>query len=286
MKHHLPSCRRRRSFSAWWGRWKPRLSMQFSLRRCWAPQHHYPRVLPRRVELCPKSLISATTKTWKYMKIVWVRVYQRKQPHHHATSGTVHVDSCIRCIWRSYQPARAVHVHLCPLEFLFILIFKHGRKMPETPKSSMLCAASTGQDFRHDHWSGKDQLWCNLNIQPNSSTKGLLQLTRLYLFDPVCWFTVNLEILTLGRTHAYVVPGGSWMQFVWCRKASKEEQLMTPIASAPNLSCCSNLYKLHHTSWNPSESTWNLTPKHKKWTKIYTPKLIFKNQSQTIWMFP
>ena len=250
MKHHLPSCRRRRSFSAWWGRWKPRLSMQFSLRRCWAPQHHYPRVLPRHVELCPKSLISATTKTWKYMKIVWVPVYHRKQHIimlHLERYTSIHVSAAFEGLTSQLG------------QFMFI----------SAPGVSLHFDLQTWEENARD--AQEFNAVMQFRYPPNPSTRGLLQLTRLHLFDPVCWFTVNLEILTLGLTHAYVVWGGSWMQFVWCPKASKEEQIMTPIASAPNLPCCSNLYKLHHTSWNPSESTWNLTPKHKN-EQRYMPK--------------
>ena len=204
----------------------------------------------------------------KNMKIYENRVsacVPKETAHHHATSGTVHVDSCIRCIWRSYQPARAVNVHLCPWSFSSFWSSNMGGKCQRHPGVQCCVRQAQAKIFDMIIEVEKTNWWCNLNIhqiQAQRDCFSWLDCTCLILFVGLQWFAVNLEILTLGLTHAYVVWGGSWMQFVWCPKASKEEQIMTPIASAPNLSCCSNLYKLHHTSWNPQESTWNLTPKH------------------------
>lgn len=201
------------------------------------------------------------TKTWKYMKIVWVHVYQRKQHIimlHLERYTSIHVSAAFEGLTSQLGQFMFISAPGVSLHFDLQTWEENAR---DTQEFNAVCGKHRP---RFSTWSlkWKRPTVMQFKYTPNPSTKGLLQLTRLYLFDPVCCFTVNLEILTLGLTHAYVVWGGSWMQFVWCPKASKEEQIMTPIASAPNLSCCSNLYKLHHTSWNPQESTWNLTPKH------------------------
>ena len=127
-----PSCRRRRSFSAWWGRWKPRLSMQFSL-MLGSPTPLSTRS-PKARRALPKELNLGNNKNMKIYENRVSACVPKETAHHHATSGTLHVDSCIRCIWRSYQPARAVHVHLCPWSFSSFWSSNMGGKCQRHPR--------------------------------------------------------------------------------------------------------------------------------------------------------
>ena len=255
----LPSCRRRRSFSAWWGRRKPRLSMQFSLSRCWAPQHHYPHVLPRRVELCPKSLISATTKIWKYMKILWVPVYQRKQHIimlHLERYTSIHVSVAFEGLTSQLGQFMFISAPGVSLHFDLQTWDENAR---DTQEFNAVCGK---HGPRFSTWSLKwkrpTETVMQFRYPPNPSTKGLLQLTRLHLFDPVCWFTMVYSQFgdSYIRTHTCIRCLG-W--FLNGPKASKEEQIMTRIAlqTPPHF--------LKSLGINLESDT-----KTQKWTKIYT----------------
>lgn len=129
------------------------------------------------------------TKTWKYMKIVWVHVYQRKQHIimlHLERYTSIHVSAAFEGLTSQLGQLMFISAPGVSLHFDLQTWEENAR---DTQEFNAVCGKHRP---RFSTWSlkWKRPTVMQFKYTPNPSTKGLLQLTRLHLFDPVCWFTM------------------------------------------------------------------------------------------------